>query len=616
VTLTKSGFSLELLSLTGPGKPLAELAFADGLNIVTGASDTGKSYALGCIDYAFGASSPPRTIPQAEGYTRLALRIRARASGEVFEITRALAGGDVQLREFESSGSLRGERILGARHDPQNAETISGLLLGLSGLAGKHVRKNKQGDQRSLSFRDVAFLILVDEERIISERPPHISGSPQQRTVEGSVLRLLATGSESGNVIAAPKKLPAEAARAQLELVLQLEAQVTTEIERLGIVDAALEPEIARIEAVRNDSLATYEGARVELVEIERAIATASRALRDVDARALVVDGLGRRFELLGRHYGSDLSRLEAVEEAGTLLESFPATACPVCGAAPKDHRDSDAEVHFRLDDVRAAARGEATKLAALQADLSEVVRGLSTELVSLQTRREVLRTDVSALQAQINSELQPRMRSSAEALRTQTARRDVLLRARTLMEQRADLRRRAKDLDRSGKRGAPKTTIESAPTTGELEEFAAAVQDLLREWNYPDAGRVVFSEGEQDLVIGGQPRGSHGKGVRALSCAAFIAGLMRHCEGRQLPHPGVVLLDSPLVVYREPDTRPETQKLRQAGVKEAFYRSLAAGAAGGQIIIFENEDPPVDIQVNRHHFSKSTVGRYGFVPG
>jgi len=91
----------------------------------------------------------------------------------------------------------------------------------------------------------------------------------------------------------------------------------------------------------------------------------------------------------------------------------------------------------------------------------------------------------------------------------------------------------------------------------------------------------VVFSEDDQDLVISGQPRISHGKGVRALTCSAFVLGLLIHRRAKQLPHPSVVLLDSPLVAYREPDSPSdaEDQQLRKAGVKEAFYRSLAMRA-------------------------------------
>lgn len=60
-------FFIESLTLKGPAKADAQLTFADGLNVVSGASDTGKSYALSCIDFAFGASSAPSPIPEAAG---------------------------------------------------------------------------------------------------------------------------------------------------------------------------------------------------------------------------------------------------------------------------------------------------------------------------------------------------------------------------------------------------------------------------------------------------------------------------------------------------------------------------------------------------------------------
>jgi hypothetical protein len=75
--------------------------------------------------------------------------------------------------------------------------------------------------------------------------------------------------------------------------------------------------------------------------------------------------------------------------------------------------------------------------------------------------------------------------------------------------------------------------------------------------------------------------------------------------------------LDSPLLAYREPDSPgSEAEKLRHAGVKEAFYASLAAGEELGQVIVFENEDPPADLKdATMVHFTKSNVGRYGFFP-
>ena len=50
----RRGFELRELRLSGPGQEPGSLIFASGLNIIEGASDTGKSYALSCIDFVMG----------------------------------------------------------------------------------------------------------------------------------------------------------------------------------------------------------------------------------------------------------------------------------------------------------------------------------------------------------------------------------------------------------------------------------------------------------------------------------------------------------------------------------------------------------------------------------
>lgn len=65
MSLVDHGFFIERITVTGEGLKPAELEFRDGLNVVEGSSDTGKSYIAGLIDFAFGASKPPRKIGRA-----------------------------------------------------------------------------------------------------------------------------------------------------------------------------------------------------------------------------------------------------------------------------------------------------------------------------------------------------------------------------------------------------------------------------------------------------------------------------------------------------------------------------------------------------------------------
>ena len=203
----------------------------------------------------------------------------------------------------------------------------------------------------------------------------------------------------------------------------------------------------------------------------------------------------------------------------------------------------------------------------------------LATEAVELDDQRKRIAADMEATKRRIEKELMPRIRQSSDSLRAQTEQRDVALRAHAAADQIAQLRRYAAELQ-AAKGGDKTVRVATGVTTADMEQFAAIVEALLREWNYPAVGRTAFSEKEQDLVIGDQLRTSHGKGVRALTCAAYIVGLMRHCRERNHPHPSLVILDSPLVAYEEADPDEESARIRQAGVKEAFYRPSPLAAA------------------------------------
>lgn len=62
---------------------------------------------------------------------------------------------------------------------------------------------------------------------------------------------------------------------------------------------------------------------------------------------------------------------------------------------------------------------------------------------------------------------------------------------------------------------------------------------------------------------------------------AAFKIGVLIYCRAKDLPHPGIVALDSPLLSYRDPHTSKhgelsaDEQAVTQTGLSEYFYRYL-----------------------------------------
>jgi len=63
-----NGIYFTKMASLGKNKQPAELTFTKGLNVLTGASNTGKSYVVQCLDYILGSGVPPKPIQESAGY--------------------------------------------------------------------------------------------------------------------------------------------------------------------------------------------------------------------------------------------------------------------------------------------------------------------------------------------------------------------------------------------------------------------------------------------------------------------------------------------------------------------------------------------------------------------
>ncbi|MBW2734411.1 MAG: hypothetical protein JRH20_18645 [Deltaproteobacteria bacterium] len=598
------GFKIQSLVLCGPGVPDASVQFTTGLNVVVGPSDTGKTFIAQCINFMFGGSKPPKRIPEAERYDSVLLSL-------------SLAGDDAILRRALNGGAFtltRGDETitLADSHSAGKADTVSHCLLSFSGLAEKKVRTNSRGTTRRLSFRDISRLILVDEESVIAERSPVFTGQYTKPTEEAGVFRILLTGRDDAAVVEHDEpKVAKSKLEGQKELIANLMQKNSDEISQLGIdteaepADAALEAAEAEIERI---SLALAEE-RASVSQLEDSRRDAWTSLQQLESRAAIVKELHSRFELLQRQYQSDLRRLGAVGEAGARLAQMTEERCPVCGAPSEHHDRTHQRQHSAPEEVSDACRAEAKKLQILLLDLEKTINENVAESKNIEVERTQARQRLEEVQAHIAQEVGPRVTSLLAALATTRQHRDPLAKCVDLQAQRAELARLLAEANKP----APKAPKLPSPNVGadQAARFCEAAENLLRAFNFPNADRVSFSEEDQDLVIGERKRMSHGKGVRALTHAAFTLALLRYCRSEGRPHPGIAIIDSPLVVYREPDA----DERGAYDVKDAFYRCVAEQFASDQILIFENEDPPEGISANIITFTGSDSGRRGFIP-
>ena len=257
------------------------------------------------------------------------------------------------------------------------------------------------------------------------------------------------------------------------------------------------------------------------------------------------------------------------------------------------------------------------SKIEALREELSLAIADFDAELAQLHGELARLNSQLSDLERQLERVLAPSVKTVQSTLDTLVKSRSTVAQGLTLQSTIDGLQRRLTQIAALRQTKPGRRAFERRTTTSATTEFCRIVEELLQAWKYPNLGRVTFDPQKGDLVIGGQDRANKGKGHRAITYAAFTIGLMKYCRAQGLPHPGFVVLDTPLNPFKGPATSAQDEHLADE-VKVAFFRNLADETTDDQIIVMENEDAPSDVRerVTYFRFTKNRdLGRYGFFP-
>ena len=611
-----SGISLRHLCFTGPTKSPAALEFGPGLNVIYGASETGKSFVLEAIDFMFGAKGPLRDIPERVGYDRIWLGLQA--GEELYTIMRSIAGGNFELYQ----GLIRTAQetpgvILAAKHSGTSDENLSAFLLKKIGLRDKRIRKNAEGETISLSFRSIAHLCIVNETDIQKQASPVETGEAVTKTAEWSTFKLLLTGvDDSALVTIARDPADAQTRSGKLEVLDELIMEYRRRLgEQIDDDPKELDDQYQRLQATITQAQHAMSATEAEYQVLAAKRAQTRSKIETAAERQAELSDLFARFRLLESHYSSDLDRLQAMREAGSVVAALSPVNCPLCGAAPtQQHLDSDCAGN--LDKVVAAVEAESAKIQRLREELASTVDQLRKEEASLERLMPRLRADLANTEGQIR-EVAPTVQRARASYSELVDKRASVASALALVSNVAELQKRRLSVEATGKAASAAETEQADMSVSTADLFAKSVETTLKAWDFPGAERVFFNSSTKDLIISGKPRGSRGKGLRAITHAAFTIGLAQFCRNEGRAHPGFVVLDSPLLAYREPESVEGDEDLTGTDLRNRFYQYLAKWNAL-QAIIIENTSPPdgVASRPSTVFFSKNPhQGRYGLFP-
>jgi hypothetical protein len=565
-----------------------------------------------------GGNPPLREIPERVGYDQVLLGLE-NLKGETFTLVRSVDGGGFHLYEglYDAPPGVEVKStILGEKHSEKSDSNLSMFLLGQCGLAGNRVRRNSRGETNSLSFRNVARLMIVTETEITQQRSPLHDGNPTANTPNTATFKLLLTGVDDSALVSSAPQEPEELSReAQMQLLDQLLDDYRDRLKDLTKNPKELDEQLRKIDASLNQHAAQLGATEAAFQEAAGRRRDLRKKLEESRDRRTEVGTLLERFSLLDRHYNSDIERLRAIEEGGTLFGVLGSASCPLCGAEPSHDRASS-ECGGNIDAVVEAARKEIAKIELLRGELANTIKELCREGSSFDRRMPAVISELKEISSQVDGLISPKLAKLRASYSEFADKRSEVREAIALYVTVQDMERRRADLENAQEDRGSTAPVQGDIPTSVAEGFAQSVESILNTWHFPEAGRVYFDAKLRDLVIAGKQRSARGKGLRAITHAAFTLGLLDYCRANHTPHPGFVILDSPLLAYREPDGKEDD--LTGTDLKEQFYSYLQSLPTDRQVIVVENTDPPSAItaleQVSM--FSKNPhSGRYGLFP-
>lgn len=618
-----NGFYITEIRLTGKNKEDAKIILKKGLNVISGASDTGKTYIFQLINYMFGSEDEPKAIDESIGYSTIYLEIKA-YSGKEITLKREI--GESTIHAYESKIDeihvLQNYEKLKAKHDKDDKDNISSFLLSLTGIEGMLLRKNARGNKISFSFRHFAGLIMLNEEKIITERIPIFSGIPTNKTAEQSAFKTVLTGvDDSEGVELEDPKIYKTRLEGKLEFVnaslKKLKEEINDKREQVeGYKADDLSNEIDKLMGVLSDNSK----------EINLRMEQKNRLWnqeQEIKTRILMLEELQERFKLLEKSYLSDLDRLQFLIEGDHFISQLYDSNCPICdNPITLDKVEHDHKFH--LENLQIACREESHKLDAQLSDLRATLNTLQMEYNEKDQEVKFLKQQIGEIETFIIEELKPVAVLTKEHLERLLHVRQIFQEIEMNERRIADYQAKQLEIMRELSKKNQRAKFVNEITKEIYNDLADEIKKLLKGWNYPDLTSVTFDYDDQELIVSGKMRKNHGKGYRAILNTAFLIAIMKYTRNNGLKHPGIIILDSPLTTYKEKTTASDSigsEEDISLDMKQAFFNNLSdinQAYPDVQIIIFENIEPMSEVQgkMNYIHFTKTVgVGRYGFIP-
>ncbi|QZY76118.1 AAA family ATPase [Limosilactobacillus fermentum] len=571
-------FHISSVKVTGPGVRDSEVQFREGLNIVEGGSDTGKTSIVHCILYVFNKSwgnkndsKRHKKFPFLDeyGYTQVVVTFKNKKG--YITISREK---DAQKVQVDSSFS----GISSGYYSVNNTKrkNLNDILLEMLGMQERHqIPKNINYQTQNFSWKGISPLWYVDENDVIQANPIMLPLYNTQTTAFLSSLIFMITGSEieipEGIRDPKTKKAKDEATKGQLAKQLQESSSKIEEIhsqlaeKKYDNVEDQLQVIVDKIDKL-NEQI--YE--RVNNIHsIQQELTGISQQIEEMTVYVA-------RFKNLRSEYIGDVKRLSFIVNGEQQLKHIQGKRkCPFCNQTinPKDNYN-----HTK------AAQAELSRIIEQLESLEQSTNDVKNKKHNLEQEQHDKEEHLNQLSQKLQKEMKPELKS----LRKQQENYQNYLLLKNKEEIYKGLISEWSDeinkIDNEKEKHPEYHPLEHLP-----ENFAKKISDIVRtiliECDYAGLENVRFDIKNFEIEINGiQKSDNHGKGYRAFLNTVVNLAFREYMYENAMYSSWLDIIDTPFLGLEEAGDSHIPEHL-----KTGLLDYLISHQKEGQVILIEN---------------------------
>ena len=588
-------FYIEKIIVTGSGKTDSIIELSNGVNIIYGPSNTGKTYIVKCIDYMFGSEREPIDISTGYQYIKIIVRTQCGT------ITMSRKIGENKMEVSSNDNNVPSGKYATKASRTNYDKTINSVWLSLIGINDLHlVISNENYKKQILSWRTFSHMFMLTETKIISEYSAILSGRDTSNTAVIASLIFLLSGQDFAETETKDTKEIKEAKKNAVKAYINKELFRLSERNQELLAQLKENPNIdiaVEIEKIMAEISTNEKRINSSIEENQKILAQ----LYEKNENLSECNVLLNRYDELTTQYDADLKRLNFIVDGEANLNASFSTHCPFC----------DGEVVVKKNqNYIDAAKSDYKKIKLQAKDLESASKELRSEKLSLEQEIGTLMAKKKSIEELIEKELKPQVFNLKEKLSTYKdaieCQKEIDILKKLSEQKTADMIENDTDEE-----SELKFKVKEHLDYSFINELSNGIKSFLENCNYDNLLSVIFDKADMDIVINGKKKSSNGKGYNAYFNSVVAIVLSRYMESKAKYSPDFLVLDSPILSPKEKETKKPSETMRNT-----LFENIVDNQKGIQTIVIENEIPEINYKdANIIHFTKEkNNGRYGFL--